>query len=200
MPERFCSTQKEFDSFTPRDYIPRQLMKNQLISFHYTLTNTGGETLDSSAGREPLDFVEGAGQIIPGLETHLVAMNIGDKKRVTIPAKDAYGVFDKERVFEIPRERIPATDMNVGDKFRMGNGQQVMVVTVTKLTDSHVTMDANHPLAGQDLTFDVELMAKREATPEDLAGGCGHEHGGGCCDGEEHDEHGGGCCGEHKCG
>lgn len=161
-------------------------MNKQVISFHYTLTDPAGKTLDSSVGGAPLSFVEGTGHIIPGLETHLTAMAVGDKKRVTVAAKEAYGERDAARVLEVPRDKFPAQEIKVGDQFRAGS-DHAMVVTVTKVSPSHVTIDANHPLAGVDLTFDVELMSKRDAKPEELE----------CCHGEHHDEHGGGCCGGH---
>lgn len=163
-------------------------MNNQVLSFHYTLTDPQGKTLDSSAGRAPLQIITGLGQIIPGLEPHLVAMAAGEKKRVTVPAKDAYGERDAERTFDMPRERFPMKDAAVGDRFRMGDGHHAMVVTVTKMTDTHVTMDANHPLAGMDLTFDLELVDKRAATPEDMES---------CCGGQHHCDEGG-CCGQHE--
>ena len=175
-------------------------MNQQVISFHYTLTDPAGKKLDSSEGRDPLSFVEGAGHIIPGLETHLSAMAIGEKKRVTVAAKHAYGERDDARMSEVPREKFPEKEIQVGDQFRLGGDGQAMVVTVTKTSPSHVTIDGNHPLAGVDLTFDVELVAKRDAIAKDLecCGGAHHdEHGGGCCEGEHHDEQGGGCCGGH---
>jgi FKBP-type peptidyl-prolyl cis-trans isomerase SlyD len=179
-------------------------MPNQIISFHYTLTDPSGATLDSSAGGEPLSFVTGMGQIIPGLEVHLADMNIGDKKRVTVPAKDAYGEKDTQRVFDVPAERfpMPVKDVKIGDQFRMGGGQQTAIVTVKQITDKAITLDANHPLAGVDLTFDVEMMGKRDATPEDMqpsgcCGGSRHAEQGGCCDGEHHHDHGGGCGHSH---
>jgi FKBP-type peptidyl-prolyl cis-trans isomerase SlyD len=175
-------------------------MNQQVISFHYTLTDPAGKKLDSSEGREPLSFVEGAGHIIPGLEPHLSAMAVGEKKRVTVPAKQAYGERDAARVVEVPREKFPEKEIKVGDQFRIGGGGQAMVVTVMNTSHTHITLDANHPLAGVDLTFDVELVARRDATANDM--GCGggahhHEHGGGCCDGKRHGGHGGGCCGGH---
>jgi FKBP-type peptidyl-prolyl cis-trans isomerase SlyD len=177
-------------------------MSNQVISFHYTLTDPSGATLDSSAGGKPLSFVSGMGQIIPGLETHLAGMSVGDKKRVTVPAKDAYGEKDKTRIFDVPSERfpMPVKDVKVGDQFRMGAGHQAAIVTVMQVTEKSVTLDANHPLAGVDLTFDVEMMDKRDAKPEDMHGsdcchGARHEEQGGCCGGEHHHE--GGSCGHH---
>ena len=162
-------------------------MNKQAISFHYTLTDPTGKTLDSSAGGEPLSFIEGTGHIIPGLETHLSAMTVGEKKRVTVEAKQAYGERDAERVIEVPRDKFSAKEVNVGDQFQVGSAGQAMVVTVVKVSPTHVTIDANHPLAGVNLTFDVELVSKRDAKPEELE----------CCHGAHHDEHGGGCCGGH---
>ena len=150
-------------------------MSTKVISFHYTLTDNAGQTLDSSAGGEPLAFLAGAGQIIPGLETHLLAMKVGDKRRVMVPAKDAYGAKDPANTTEIPRDKMPAKDIKVGDRFRAGADNHAPVVVVTKVTDTHVTLDGNHPLAGQDLTFEVEITEVREATDEELAHG--HVHG-----------------------
>jgi FKBP-type peptidyl-prolyl cis-trans isomerase SlyD len=170
-------------------------MNNQVISFHYTLTDPHGKQLDSSAKAEPLTFIEGQGQIIPGLETHLTAMKVGDKKRVTVAAREAYGERDTTRVVNVPRDKFPAPDVAVGNRYRVGDGRQNMVVTVTAVTDQQVTMDGNHPLAGVDLTFDVELVAKRAATEADLEcchgthhhdDGCGHDHGDGCCGKHQH--------------
>jgi FKBP-type peptidyl-prolyl cis-trans isomerase SlyD len=162
-------------------------MNKQVITFHYTLTDPTGKKLDSSEEGAPLSFVEGTGHIIPGLETHLTAMAAGEKKRVTVPAKLAYGERDASRIMEVPRDKFPTKEIKVGEQFRAGGAGQSLVVTVTKISPTHVTIDANHPLAGVDLTFDVELMSKRDAKPEELE----------CCHGAHHDEHGGGCCGEH---
>jgi FKBP-type peptidyl-prolyl cis-trans isomerase SlyD len=158
-------------------------MNPRIISFHYTLTDPQGQTIDSSAGREPLSFLEGAGQIIPGLESELGTLTVGEKKRVHVKAEHAYGVRNDELLFEVPRDKMPVAEVRVGDKFR--SAQSPVPLTVAKVTDSHVTLDANHPLAGQDLTFDVELTATREATAEDLERGhsCCGNHDKGCCEG-----------------
>jgi FKBP-type peptidyl-prolyl cis-trans isomerase SlyD len=152
-------------------------MANKVISFHYTLTDSTGKTLDSSAGGEPLTFLEGAGQIIPGLETHLRAMKVGDKKNVTVEATQAYGAKDPDNVVEVSLDKMPTRGVKVGDRFRAGNAPNAPVVTVTRVTGTHVTLDGNHPLAGMDLTFDVEVTAIRDATPEELEHG--HAHGAG---------------------
>jgi FKBP-type peptidyl-prolyl cis-trans isomerase SlyD len=152
-------------------------MPTKVITFHYTLTDNAGATLDTSAGSEPLAFLVGAGQIIPGLETHLLAMNVGDKRRVLVPAKDAYGAKNPANIAEVPLDKMPAQQIKVGDRFRAGSDDHAPVVVVTKVTDTHVTLDGNHPLAGLDLTFDVEVTGIRDATDEELAHG--HVHGAG---------------------
>lgn len=171
-------------------------MTTRVISFHYTLTDPKGKTLDSSSGREPLSFVEGKGQIIPGLETELGKLNTGDKKRIAVKAEHAYGIRNPDLVFEITRDKLPTKDVKVGDKFR--SQASPMPLTVAQVTDTHVTLDANHPLADVDLTFDVEVTGMRAATEEEMAD-CGHNccgnHSHGCCE-EEHDDHEHGCC-EH---
>jgi len=148
-------------------------MSQRVISFHYTLTNTRGETLDSSRGDHPLSFLEGAGQIIPGLETHLRTMQSGDKRKVHVKAADAYGPRDDSLVLEVERQKLPNKSVKVGDQFR--TNQYPTPLTVTRLTDTHATLDANHPLAGQDLLFEVEITEVRAATAEELAHG--HVHG-----------------------
>ncbi len=152
-------------------------MGNRVISFHYTLTNPAGEKLDSSDGGEPLMYMEGGGQIIPGLETELAKLTTGDKRQLVIKADDAYGPHDPQNVIEVPLDKMPAKNVKVGDRFQSSQNQG-MPLTVTKITSSHVTLDANHPLAGVDLTFNVEVTAMRDATPEEMQHG--HSHGGGC--------------------
>lgn len=147
-------------------------MKPRVISFHYKLTNSRGDTLDSSFGQEPLSFLEGANQIIPGLESELVKLKVGEKSHITVAAEDAYGQRDESLIVEIERHRLPPGQINVGDRFR--SSQHPTPLTVTKVTDTHITLDANHPLAGQDLTFDVEITGIRNATDEEIAHG--HVH------------------------
>ena len=164
-------------------------MTSEVISFHYTLTDPTGKTLDSSLKGEPLTFVTGTGQIIPGLEAQLLKLKTGAKQRLAVPAKDAYGVKDAKRIFDVAREKFPAGEVKVGDRFRLGNDHQAAVVTVVNVSDAQVRIDTNHPLAGVDLTFDVELIAKRAATKEELEGCCGGKHEGECCGRHDHCEH-----------
>ncbi len=153
-------------------------MTPKVVSFHYTLKNAKGETLESSQGDEPLSYLEGVGQIIPGLESAINGLKKGDKKSVHVKADEAYGEYEQDLVVQVPRQQIPKKDVVVGDRFHADSGQgHTQVVVVTGVTDSHVTVDGNHPLAGQDLHFDVEVTEVRDATKEELEHG--HAHGAG---------------------
>ncbi|MFN7684048.1 MAG: peptidylprolyl isomerase, partial [Oligoflexia bacterium] len=154
-------------------------MTPRVIGFHYTLKNPAGEVLDSSSGQEPLLFLEGSGQIIPGLEEQLLLLSVGDKRTIQVPAGRAYGERENDLVMDVPKERLPKKDgFNVGDQFasRGPNGEPAGVFIVTAVAEETVTLDGNHPLAGVDLTFEVEIMTLRNATQEELSHG--HAHGG----------------------
>lgn len=154
-------------------------MSQKVVSFHYTLKDSKGQTLESSFGDEPLSYLEGVGQIIPGLEEALKGLKKGDKKSVNVPAAQAYGEFNKDLIVDVPREHIPKQDVEVGDRFHADSGGgQSQVVVVTKVTDSTITVDGNHPLAGQDLNFDVEINEVRDATKDELEHGHAHGPGG----------------------
>jgi peptidylprolyl isomerase len=130
------------------------------VRIHYTGTLTDGSEFDSSAGGDPLEFTIGAGQIIPGLDREIAGMAVGDTKKVTVIADEAYGAREPEAVQEVPREAVPeGINLVVGNRLQAttADGQQ-MVVTIAAVNDETVTMDANHPLAGEDLIFDVELV------------------------------------------
>jgi FKBP-type peptidyl-prolyl cis-trans isomerase SlyD len=162
---------------TPTQTKDGSRVSQKVISFHYTLTDSSGKTLDSSAGSEPLTFLEGGGQIIPGLESELRTLKVGDKKHVVVRAKDGYGEKDPQNVMDVPLEKMPTRSIKVGDQFRAGRDSHAAVVTAIKVTETHVTLDGNHPLAGMDLTFDVEITQVRDATGDELAHG--HVHGAG---------------------
>ena len=135
--------------------------KGDNVSIHYTGKLTDGTVFDSSAGREPLQFTIGSGMVIPGFDAAVQGMQIGDTKNVTIPCAEAYGERNDEMVIEVPRSQVPPDlDPQIDQKLQMGgpNGEMV-VVTVTGLTDEVITLDANPPLAGKDLIFDLELVA-----------------------------------------
>ncbi|MCC2678404.1 MAG: FKBP-type peptidyl-prolyl cis-trans isomerase [Pseudobdellovibrio sp.] len=147
----------------------------QVIAFNYVLKNKGGELLDASEPNQPLPFMVGQQQIIPKLEEVLVTMSEGDKKNVSLAATDAYGDFRQDMIMEVPKEELAHLKIDVGAHLQLQLQNQVRVVKVAKITDSHVTLDGNHPLAGVDLVFDVEVVLKREATAEEVAHG--HVHG-----------------------
>ncbi len=133
--------------------------KGNTVKVHYTGRLSSGETFDSSEGGEPLEFTIGDQQVIPGFEDAVVGMDTGETKTINIPAEEAYGEKRSELVASVERTRFPDdVDLEVGQQFRVGqDGGDEMVVTVTELSDSHVTIDANHPLAGEELTFDITL-------------------------------------------
>ncbi len=147
----------------------------KVISFHYRLTDTQGKEMDSSIGHKPLSFIVGAGQIVPGLESELITMKPSQKKTVKVPAAGAYGQHHPEMIIQVPRAKLPKPDLAIGDRFRGGPENDAPVFRVTKLTQDEAMLDANHPLAGQDLTFDVEIIEIREATEEELAHGHVHD-------------------------
>jgi FKBP-type peptidyl-prolyl cis-trans isomerase SlyD len=153
-------------------------MKQRVISFYYTLTDAAGKVLDSSKDGEAFSFIEGTGQIIPGLEKHLMELKIGDKQKITVSAAEAYGSRDESRVVKVPRQEMPSQDLKLGDRFKGGPEDNAPIFVVTHLGEKEVTLDGNHPLADMDLTFDVELTGIREATADELSHGHAHgEHG-----------------------
>jgi len=130
------------------------------VTVHYTGRLTGGTEFDSSAGQEPLEVVLGTGQVIPGFENAIVGMQTGETRTVTIPAEDAYGPHMDELVLCVPRNRMPE-DMNpeIGMQLQMQQADGGLVeVVVTSLDEQNITLDANHPLAGQALVFDIQLV------------------------------------------
>jgi len=150
-------------------------MSPRVISFHYTLTSSRGEVLDSSRGQEPLTFLEGGGQIIPGLESRMQELKGGEQRKIEVPAAEAYGERDEAMQLQIPKENLNGQEVQVGDQLQSSQYPDGPALTVIDISDSTVTLDANHPLAGEDLTFDVEITEIREATGEELAHG--HVHG-----------------------
>ncbi|MBR3371671.1 FKBP-type peptidyl-prolyl cis-trans isomerase [Ralstonia pseudosolanacearum] len=131
------------------------------VRIHYTGTLSDGSVFDSSEGRDPLEFQLGAGAIIPGLERAIDGMTVGDQKTVTIPCAEAYGDYQPEARQDVPRDQIPADiPLDPGTMLQMQTPDgRAMPVTVAEVTDQAVTLDANHPLAGKDLTFAVEVVS-----------------------------------------
>ena len=123
-------------------------------------------------------FLEGGGQIIPGLEEELIVLQKGEKKEISVPYQEAYGPFDENLIFELARSKFPTQTVAIGDMFEMRDGQKVRLVTVMKLSDDNITINANHPLAGEDLNFNIEIIDARQATSEEIEHGHVHGQGG----------------------
>jgi len=138
-----------------------QAKAGDTVHFHYTGTLNDGSVFDSSDGREPLSFTLGSGQIIPGLDAALDGMTVGEAKTVTIPPEQAYGPRDPQARQSIPRDQIPAdVPLEPGTMLQMQTPDgQAIPVTVAEADEQQVVLDANHPLAGQELTFAVEVVA-----------------------------------------
>ena len=160
------------------------IQENKIVSFPYTLTDAQGEELDSSRERgEPMAYLHGAGNIIPGLEKAMLGKSAGDSFNVTVPPEEAYGPRNEKNLQRIPIKRLgkmpkPRPGQILGFQTERGPVQ----VTVLKVGRFNIDVDANHPLAGQSLTFDVEVTGVRDATQEELSHG--HAHGPG---GHDHD-------------
>lgn len=151
-------------------------MNRSVVTFHYTLRDGQGRVLDMSGGGEPIGYLEGAGQIIEGLEEQLRGRAGGTKCVVAVPAAKAYGLRDEAQVQKVPRAALPIDgELRVGDRFQAGDDRFAPIVMVTKIEGDEVWLDANHPLAGVDLTFDVEIVAVRPATADEISHG--HPHG-----------------------
>lgn len=148
----------------------------RVVTFHYTLRDPSGQVLDTSAGGEPIAFLEGAGQIIDGLDEQLRGEPAGRKTTVKVPAAKAYGLHDPRQVQRVPRSALPFDgELKIGDAFQAGPDRHAPVVKVVALEGDMVLLDANHPLAGVDLAFEVEIVAARDATAEEISHG--HAHG-----------------------
>jgi FKBP-type peptidyl-prolyl cis-trans isomerase SlyD len=159
-----------------------KISKNCVALFEYTLKDGKGKTLDSSGDNGPLAYIHGLGNIIPGLELKLEGKQKGDKLNVHVVPTEGYGMRDEALVQEVPRTQFPEPEeIQLGMSFQVDSEQGPFVVTVTKLTDDSVTVDGNHPLAGVDLYFDINITEVRQATAEELAhrhvhGAGGHHH------------------------
>lgn len=138
-----------------------QAKQGDTVQIHYTGKLNDGTVFDTSDGRDPLSFTIGSGQVIPGFEEAVIGMAIEDKKNVSIPPEKAYGNRNEEMVMSVPRDQVPP-DINPekGQRLQMqGPNEQVIVVEITEVSDESITLDANPPLAGKELNFDIELVA-----------------------------------------
>jgi FKBP-type peptidyl-prolyl cis-trans isomerase 2 len=136
-----------------------QATSGNTVKVHYTGTLSDGTQFDSSRGREPLEVTLGQNMVIPGFEQGLEGMAVGETKSIEIPSEEAYGPHIPEMVQEVPRDQIPAEiELEVGIQLQAEGPNGPMVLVVTELSDEAVTVDGNHPLAGKDLNFELELM------------------------------------------
>ena len=157
-----------------------KVMDGRVVSMDYSL-HIDGELVDTSEGGEPLDYLHGAGNIIPGLESELDGMAVGETKSVTVAPEAGYGEHDPEAFMDVPRREFPAEiPLEIGTELQLQDQDgQPMYARIDEINDDTVTLDFNHPLAGKELHFEVTIMAIREPTEEELAHGHvhhGHEH------------------------
>ncbi|MGI3016504.1 peptidylprolyl isomerase [Shewanella algae] len=171
-----------------------QITQHSAVTIHYRLTDAKGQLIESSFEADPMVYLHGMENLIPGLEKALEGKSKGDTLEVTIEAEEAYGPYHDVLRQEVPLEAFgDIQDIVPGMRFIAETEMGQRPVQVTEVLDNSVIVDGNHPLAGQSLTFNVEVMDVREATAEEVAHGHIHAHGG--CGGHGHDH--GGCCGGH---
>ena len=144
---------------------------NKMVSMDYKGTLTDGTIFSESPAGKPLEFLEGAGTLLPVLEKGMLSMKVGDKRTITVKAADAYGERSEAALQEVPRDQFPKdAKLEVGQQFQVSaSSGQVAVVKITAVSAKTVTVDFNHPLAGKDLTFEVTVVKIRDATKEELA-------------------------------
>lgn len=183
-----------------------KIEKNVVVSLAYQVKLEDGVVVDQSTTEAPLDYLHGHNNLITGLERELEGKAAGDKFSVTVSPDDAYGDHNDALVQRVPAEVFQGVDqIEVGMRFLADTDQGPIPVEVTEVDGDEVVVDGNHMLAGQTLTFDVEVVATRAATEDEIEHGHIHQEGG-CCGGHDHDhnhdhDHGeGGCCGGGSCG
>ena len=145
------------------------------VTFHYSLRDDEGTVLDSSAGGDPLTYLHGEGNIVPGLEKALEGKQAGDEVKVSVPPGEGYGERSDDNIRNVPRRKLPEGKLQPGRRVRLETNQGPIAALVTAVKGDYVTVDANHPLAGMTLHFEVKVEAVRDATAEELEHG--HVHG-----------------------
>lgn len=151
----------------------------KVVAIEYTLKNPSGEVLDSNKGGELLYFIQGEGNIVPGLEKQMAGKSIGDSFEALVKAADGYGEYDDEKIRRIPRAQLKhLKGLREGMALQMRGPEGVEMITVTSISETEVVADGNHPLAGQDLHFQIRVGEIREATKDELAHGHAHGPGG----------------------
>jgi FKBP-type peptidyl-prolyl cis-trans isomerase SlyD len=169
------------------------ISENKVVTFEYTLKNDNGEIIDSSTDNMPITYLHGSGNIIPGLEYELEGKKIGDKFHASIEPEDGYGIRHEELVQTIDRDRFShLPNIEVGMQVQAYDEDGMQLLTIVDISGNDVTLDANHPLSGQRLHFDIEIIDMREATEEEIEFGLY-----GNCDCGDAQGCGGGCSGCH---
>lgn len=161
-----------------------KISNNKVVVMHYAVSDSEGTLIDSSYDHKPLSVIHGTGYLIPGLENALIDHQVGDKFEVAVSANEAYGERDDNFVQSVPKAMFEGIeDLSVGSQLRATTDDGEQTVIVIDANDDEITVDGNHPLAGIDLSFDVEILEIRDATEEELShghvheeGGCGHNH------------------------
>jgi len=155
------------------------ITRDSVVTIHYTLKDDDGAVIDSSAAGEPLAYLHGHGNIVPGLERELTGRNAGDKVSVRVAPAEGYGEYDQRLVQSVPRRALHGIkDVQPGMHLRAQTEQGPRAITVTRVAGDMVTLDGNHPLAGKHLNFDIQIEEVRPATEEELSHGHVHGHGG----------------------
>ncbi len=173
---------------------------NTKVAIHYTLKDDAGNIIDSSVGKDPLNYVQGQGMIVQGLEKAMSGKKVGDKFSVDVSPAEGYGEYNPELVRSIPKNAFQAEEVKPGMVFYANTPAGAIPLTVAKVEEETVTVDMNHELAGKTLHFEIEVMKAEPMTEEEIQSlNAQHEHH--CCHGEGHDEDGEHhCCGKHKHG
>jgi len=152
-----------------------QIAKHKVVSIHYTLRDNQGTILDSSSGKDPLFYIQGIGNLIPGMEEGLEGKQKGDKLDIKVSPEKGYGERSEQLIQKVPRSAFGDQEVRPGMQFQAQSGQGTQIVTITEVGLENVTVDGNHPLAGVELNFSVEVMDVRNATSDELEHG--HVHG-----------------------
>lgn len=173
-----------------------EIAKDKAVTLDYTLTGADGAIIESSQGKEPLSYIHGSGGLIKGFESALEGKAVNDSFSFTVSPEDGYGVKRPDLLFQAPREQLSQIpELTIGMPLRVQTQDGAMIARIAEVHDDYVLLDANHPLSGQTLTFAVNILEVRDATPEELedasqeASGCGSSCGDSCGD-----SCGGGCC------
>lgn len=162
----------------PCSQVRMKIAQHTIARIDYVLKGDSGDPIDSSEGGEPLAYLHGVGSLVPGLESALEGKEEGDNVKVVVPPDEGYGHREDERVFDVPRDRFESAgdmpDLQTGMNVSMQGPEGVQLARIAALTETAVTLDANHPLAGETLHFDVTIREVRAATPEEIEHGHAH--------------------------